>query len=425
MPVDPKKFSIPQSPGVYIYKNPKGKIIYVGKAINLKRRVYQYFQRDDALGPKTSTLVSQIADIEVRPLESELQALIVESSLIKKYRPKYNSLLKDDRSYTYICITKDKYPLIISTHYSQIPPRADVFGPFPDSRAVKSLLKSLRRAFPYYSKPHHPVKRCLYCHLRLCPGPSPNVKTYRSNITRIKQILQGNYKGLQRQLKKKIQQNSQEENYEKALIFRNQLQAVEYVTAGWHNLAPYLKSAELPEDQTSSALDELTILLKAFYPRISPIKKIEAFDISNLGSKYFVGSMVVFDNNQIDNSQYRKFKIYTKATADDQFMIKETVWRRLKHPEWSYPDIILVDGGKPQVTAAHQALALQSTKNIPIIGLAKRNETIVVKTIDGWQEARLPAFSSSLRLLQRLRDEAHRFANRYRKELMKKHIIIT
>jgi excinuclease ABC subunit C len=154
------------------------------------------------------------------------------------------------------------------------------------------------------------------------------------------------------------------------------------------------------------------------YLPLSKINRIECFDISQMGTKYFVGSMVVWQNGQIDQNEYRKFKIYSKVTPDDQFMIKEIIWRRLRHPEWGIPDLIIVDGGKPQVAAAASL-----SKNIPIIGLAKKFETIVIKTRAGlpaeWQEINLPKNSTALLLLQSLRDEAHRFANHYRQELMK------
>jgi excinuclease ABC subunit C len=130
--------------------------------------------------------------------------------------------------------------------------------------------------------------------------------------------------------------------------------------------------------------------------------------------------MVVFQNNIIDINQFRKFKIYTKDTPDDQYMIKEIVWRRLKHFEWDYPDIILVDGGKPQVSAADSALKLQSRKNIALLGLAKKQETLVIKTSEAFVEVNLPRNSETLKLLQRLRDEAHRFANNYRRQLQKR-----
>jgi len=410
--IDLKK--IPSTPGVYIYKDKTGKIIYVGKAINLKKRVTQYFQRDDALGPKTKSLVSKIHSIQTKTVDSELQALVLEASLIKKHLPHYNSLLKDDRSYTYIVITKDKLPLVYSTHQSNLPEKAFSYGPFPDASAVKSLLKTLRRIFPYYSKKHHPTRKCLYCHLKLCPGPSPDPKDYKKTISYIKKILSGKFSLLQRQLKKEMQSASKVQAYESALIAKKQLDSLNYVVSGWKNLNLLFQSVNLPQDLQSSALHELYSVLKPYLPQLQTLNRLECFDISQLGHKHFVGSMSVSLNASLRTDQYRQFKIRSKQIPDDQYMIQEVVQRRLKHPEWGQPQLIIVDGGKPQVSAATNI-----NTNIPIIGLAKREETIVIKIGYSWQEIKLPKNSNALRLLQLLRDEAHRFANKYRKKLQK------
>jgi excinuclease ABC subunit C len=408
--------TIPPKPGVYLYRDKAGKIIYIGKAINLKKRVSQYFQRDDALGPKTQTLVSQIAKIDYRLVNSEIEALILEASLIKQYRPKYNSQLTDDKNYLYICLTKEKLPRIFPTHQNNIPANSLVYGPFPDVSAVRSLLKIIRRLFPFYSQNNHPKTPCLYCHLHLCPGPNPDPKIYLQNITRIKKILSGKFKLLQRQLKKDMKTASKLEQYESALQIRHQLESIDYIVSGWHQLSQFYQSVNLPQDKVTSATNQLYTFLRPYFP-ILHLRRIECFDISNLSSNYFVGSMVVFQNGQIDKSQYRQFKIRSKSIPDDQFMLREVVWRRLKHPEWSLPDLIVVDGGKPQVSSL-----LQITKT-PLIGLAKKQETIVIKHNSAWREINLPQNSQALKLLQQLRNEAHRFANAYRKKLIKKDII--
>lgn len=340
--------------------------------------------------------------------------MILEASLIKKYKPKYNSLLKDDRSYIFIVITNDKLPLIFSTHLSRIPPKASVFGPFPSGSDVKILLKTIRRIFPYYSKKHGP-KECLYCHLGLCPGPSPDSASYRQTIGKIKKLLGGRIKLLISDLTRDMKSASKSEKYEQALQIKNQIDAINYVVSGWNNLNNLFQDVNLPEDRQSSAINELITTLQP-YLNIKSINRLECYDISQMGTKHFVGSMTVWQNGRLDKSEYRKFKIDTKTTADDQFMIKEVVWRRLRHPEWSYPDLIIVDGGKPQLNAA------SSITDRPVIGLAKRLETIIIKDHLEYVEINLPQNSSALNLLKSLRDEAHRFANRYRKELMKKSI---
>jgi excinuclease ABC subunit C len=418
--------ALPTTPGIYIYRNSAGEIIYVGKAINLKKRVSQYFQRDDALGPKTATLVSQIASIETKTVGSEIEALILEASYIKKYRPRYNSLLKDDRSYSFIILTRDKFPLVYSTHLSQIPAKADVFGPFPSGTDVNRLLKTIRRIFPYYTKKHGP-RPCLYCHLGLCPGPNVSQSDYHQTIIKIKKILNGKFSLLRRQLVKEMDTSTKLQNFETSLVLRRQIESLDYVVSGWKNLNNLFEQINLPEDKQSSAINELITTLNP-YLNIHSLKRLECFDISQMGTKYFVGSMVVWLNGQIDKSQYRKFKIRNviasaarqsrseEITANDAYMIKEVIWRRLRHPEWGSPDLIIVDGGKPQLSAA------VSITQLPTIGLAKRLETIVLKSNNDFVEINLPVNSHALQLLQSLRNEAHRFANRYRTDLMKKSI---
>jgi len=408
--------NIPTKPGVYIYKNNQGKIIYIGKAVNLKKRVSQYFQKEDALGYKTTKLVSEIADISFRVVGSEIEALVLESSLIKQYRPKFNSQLKDDKSYIYITITKDKLPRILPAFKSTLNKNSLFYGPFPDSSSVKSLLKTIRHIFPFYSKKHGP-KKCLYCHLGICPGPNPNPKEYRSTISKIKKILDGNFKKLISQLTKEMNEFSKLQNFELAKIKRDQINAINYVISGWKNISNLYQTVDLKEDQFQKAVAELKLTLSSYFLNLKKINRIEAYDISNLGTKYFVGAMTVFQNGKIDTNEYRQFKIYSKITPDDQFMIKEIIYRRFKHPEWTYPDLILVDGGKPQVSSA------STITNIPIVGLAKKQEIIVIKNNDNWVEINLPKSSPSLQLLQQLRNEAHRFSNRYRKILIQKNII--
>ncbi|KKQ30143.1 MAG: Excinuclease ABC, C subunit domain protein [Candidatus Shapirobacteria bacterium GW2011_GWF1_38_23] len=294
-----------------------------------------------------------------------------------------------------------------------MPPHADIFGPFPDGSSVKSLLKTIRRLFPFRSVEKHPKTPCLYCHLGLCPGLNPDSKTYHQNIIKIKKILNGHFKSLLTSLNKEMKIASKSVEYEKALILKDQIDSLNYIVSGWHNLKNLYVDINLPEDKQSQAIESLETTLRP-YLNIKNIHRIECFDISQMGTNYFVGSMVVWQNGNIDTSEYKKFKIRSKATPDDQFMMKEVIYRRLRHPEWGTPDLIVVDGGKPQVSA------ISPITDLPLIGLAKRIETIVIKNADSWVEINLPARSEALLLLERLRNEAHRFANRYRKELMSK-----
>ncbi len=407
--------NLPESPGIYIYRNQDNEIIYVGKAVNLKRRVSQYFQSRDALGPKTTSLVSQIASIETKTVDSEIQALILEASLIKKHKPKFNSLLKDDRSYLYICITREVLPRVFTCRFSELNKTDHYYGPFPNGSAVRSLLKTLRRIFPYISQKVHSQKLCLYCHLGMCPGPNPDPQSYRQSIGKLKRFLSGNINSLQKQIRKEMNVASKTENFELAQQYKHELESINYVIEGWNTLSHFYQQVDLPEDVQSSAINELMTTLKP-YLNVTSLQRIECFDISQMVSRHFVGSMTVYQNGHISPDQYRQFKINSKVTPDDQFMIKEVVYRRLQHPEWGAPDLIVVDGGKPQVSA------VTSITSHSVIGLAKRIETIVIKDGSKWVEINLPSNSTALRLLQSLRDEAHRFANRYRKKLMSKSI---
>ncbi len=384
--------NIPTSPGVYIYKNSENKVIYVGKAINLKNRVSQYFQRNDALGPKTKELVSSIHKIEYKIVGSEIEALVLESKLIKKYNPKYNSQLKDNKSYLYLTLHKN---------FIETTRRSGDFGPFPDGSQVKYLLKILRRIFPFYLKAKHP-KTCLYCHIGLCPK---NEKENQKNIKMIKKILQGKLKKITNEFEKKLKQTSKNQEYEKAISYRDTLYALNYIATGWQNLSHLFTDIQLSSDIFLQGISELQLLLN-----IPQINRIECYDISQLGHKYFVGAMSVFQNGIIEKKEYRKFRIIYKS-QNDPLMLKEILTRRLKHKEWFYPDLIVFDGGKNQISGLNL--------NIPLVGLVKGEEKIVTKQN---KEILLPKNSKALQLLQQLRDEAHRFANVYRKKLISKSV---
>lgn len=464
---------IPPLPGVYLYKDKNNKIIYIGKAINLKKRVAQYFKKTDTLGPKTQELVKNIAKIDYKIVGSEIEALVLESSLIKKHQPKYNIQLKDNKSFLYITIHKN---------YIETTRRTGDFGPFPSGGQVKYLLKILRRNFPFYTRPHH-KKTCLYCHLGLCPKDE---KENKKNINIIKKILQGKINLLFQILNFELITFKKAQNYEEAIKIRDAIKSLNYVSSGWKNISTLTEKIQLSTDLTLQSSNELELLLN-----IPQINRIECYDISQLGHKYFVGAMSVFQNGKIDPSSYRKFRITrviarrsettTKQSpsgsprfarddtthANDPLMLHEIITRRLKHKEWPYPDLIVLDGGLPQLSAV---MSLRGTPPVSLregvkrrrsnpeekgktlsnphrdrhtrqggfamthpvfIGLTKKKETIILtnpsfvkegnpRVSEGGRfEINLPSHSLALQLLQQLRDEAHRFANKYRRSLMK------
>src|SRR3989344_3904443 len=425
------KSLIPHSPGVYIYKNSSGKIIYVGKAIDLYHRVSSYFSgyEEDSrranvnhigsLDTKTALLVKQIASVETIIVESELEALILEANLIKKFLPEFNIRLTDDKDYLYIKITKGDFPQIITARKKELYNSYKYFGPFPSSRTVKDTLKSLRKIFPWCSKPpklaiKDRLKPCFYYHLGLCPGACIGLvssKDYKKIIFRFSKFLSGQKKELLDELSEEMQALSKDLRFEAAQQIKKIILGIEYLTQP-NRVTKYLENPNFLENEKNEALNQLKrdLNLKRFPERI------EAYDISNIQGKLATGSMVVLTNGEIDKSQYRRFSIKSLGKANDVAMHKEMMQRRLKHPDWPHPQVFLIDGGIAQVRAAYDVISSEGL-DIQVFGLAKRMEWLY--TPDG-EIIKLSKHSLSLRLLQKVRDEAHRFALSYHRKLRSK-----
>lgn len=421
---------MPEKPGVYLFLNLKNKILYVGKAVNLKKRVASYFT-NRSLGEKTRQLISETAKINHLLVGSEIEALLLEANLIKKHQPKYNVDLKDDKAYPFIKITvSGNWPKVSITR--KIENSRDLFfGPYPDSKTLYFILRTIRRIFPYRSCQTLPKKPCLYFHLHRCPGCCflpQNLsfkKTYQKEIKKIILFLQGKSRQVLNILEKEMAIYAYKELYEEAAKRKVQIEQIKKLLAPTYQPLDYLSNPNLITDLRTQELRKLYQLLLPYYPHLSSNLcllsfRIECFDISNLSGKLAVGSMVVFIGGEADKRQYRRFKIRTKQTPDDVAMIKEITLRRLNHHEWPYPQLMVVDGGLPQVNAAVLILKLKGFK-IPVIGLAKRLEQIFLAN---GQNISLPKDSPALLLLQRIRDEAHRFALSYHRKLRKKVLLL-
>jgi excinuclease ABC subunit C len=401
----------------------KNKILYVGKAKNLKNRVSSYFLKSADLGTKTTILVSQIAKIKTIVVNSEVEALILESNYIKKFKPKYNIKLTDDKSYPTIRITvKDQFPKVLVAR-RPTDKNSMYFGPFPNaSGALRIVLKTIRRIFPFQSVPNHAKRICLYYHLGLCPCPpvfnSPEaVSEYRKNIKHIIDFLNGNSKKIVRELKKERDALSKNENFEKANSLQNKINAIELITGPFYGTTLDLDvNLNLTDDLREKEMSELINIINMNKVNVSSLNRIECYDISNISGTNATGSMVVFINGKKAGSEYRKFRIKSLNTPNDFGMMSEVLKRRLNHREWAYPNLIIVDGGKGQVSTAKNILQ-RLNLNIPLIGLAKREETIVTSDL---KEISLPKESGALKLIIRIRDEAHRFAITYHKMLRSK-----
>ena len=375
------------------------------------------------LGPKTQALVSKVKKIKTIVLNSEIEAFLLESHYIKKNKPKYNVKLTDDKAYPLIRVTiKDLYPKVLIARKTN-DKNSIYFGPFPNAAgSLRLTLKIIRKIFPYQSVPNHAKRICLYYHLGLCPCPSvfdssEFKKEYKKTIRHIIDFLNGNTKKIIRDLTKERNLLSKNENFEKAAEIQNKIQAIELITGPFYKTELDLDiNPNFTEDLRDKETSDLKDILNKNNVNIKNLERIECFDISNTSGTNATGSLVVFTNGEKDSNWYRRFKIRRNDTPNDFAMIQEVLSRRLNHKEWPMPDLIIVDGGKGQVTSALKVLNRNNIK-IPLIGLAKREETIITSDL---KEISLQKDSGALKLVMRIRDEAHRFAITYHRKLRSK-----
>ena len=545
MDLKTKLENLPTKPGIYLMKDASGKIIYVGKAKSLRNRVRAYFHDSPPYHPKISALISKISDFDILATDSEIEALILEANLIKEYKPRYNVNLKDDKRYPYLKVTDEPFPRVLVVRRVK-KDKAKYFGPYTNVKAMRYTLRILRRVFPIrscnYALPStRKIKLCLDYHIKRCLGPCEgrvSQEEYREIIKNVLFFLSGKNNLLMEHLKKRMNEYSAREEFEKAASVRDQIKALESVIEkqkvadteqvdrdiiafarekkdisvvalqiregiliGRQNFhltgfkestdqeilstflrQYYMHSVVIPPeiilpaevgdqgmiaDWLSSkregkvkiiipqrgdkfkllkmasynarlSLNELLLqkseakkkvppairaLEKDLYLSIPP-RKIAAFDISNLGPQDAVGSLVFFQDGRPKKSQYRRFRIKTVEGQDDFAMMAEVVRRyftRLTEDKQEYPDLVLIDGGKGQLSTAVQTLNSLEIKTQSVVALAKRlDEVFLPQRSDPLM---IPKGSASLKLLQRIRNEAHRFAVGYHRKLRKKRTI--
>lgn len=403
---------IPETPGIYIFWQGK-KVIYIGKAVNLKSRLESYFSID--LAPKTKNMVQSSDTISFIEVISELEALLLEAKLIKLFQPKYNFIAKDDKHALYIKIFNYKYPIIKPVRKNDLEDTLDIFGPFPSSQKVYSVLKFLRKNFPYSD--HKLGKRpCIYNQIGLC-SPCPNAvekitdkkvkltqrKKYLKNIKTIQKILNGGIKKVITVLESEMKTYSKYQNYEEASVVRNQIENLNYITQKSFSESQFLENPNLSEDIRNEELKELQQILK-----IENLNRIECYDVSHISGYLATASMVTFIEGNPEKSLYRKFKIRNSKNSDVEVM-EEIAKRRAKNIKaWGIPNLIFVDGGEPQANAFKKVF---DKYNVPVIAVTK-----------GREEKDFPN-SKALRLVTRIRDESHRFAKKYHSLLFKKNLI--
>ena len=410
-----KLSKLPAQPGVYFHKNKDDEVIYVGKAAVLKNRVRQYFQKTKK-DVKTEALVKEIYDTDWIVVDTEMDALFLESEMIKRYKPKWNILLRDDKTVSFVRITmKDEIPYVSFTR-TPMDDKATYIGPFYGKVTVERALRNLRRIFPYYTKPYT-GRKTLDTDLGLTPGIEIDKCTptdYKRNLRKLIRYLEGDKKKLIKDLEKSMDKEAKEGNYELAAEARDQL-------FGLRELGRKIvfSDKEFLDISSDKALVELQKLLGLE----KPPRRIEGYDISHQSGENTVGSMVVFINGASARDEYRKFKIRTSKN-DDLKSMREIISRRLKHPEWDFPDLIILDGGITQVNAV---LPLIEPYGIPVIGRDKSgNHSRSAKVrliIPNKDILELSSSSHISRLIARIDEEAHRFAITYHSLLKRKSML--
>ena len=543
--------SLPQKPGVYQFKNAEGKVLYVGKAQNLRSRVRQYFQKSRSADSRLDALVPKIRDLDLIVTDSEVEALILEANLIKKLKPRYNVLLKDDKSYPYIVITDEPFPRVFVTRRI-FKDGSKYFGPYADVKTMRHALKTVRDIFMIRSCNYDltdetvskkKYKVCLDYHIKKCEGPCEGLVTrehYRSMIDQVAKILRGKTEEVMRSLRSEMEKSSEGLRFEDAARIRDRLKAIEVynerqkvvdakaedrdiiaIAARGDDAAAvifkvregkvlgsrhfylnnaedkkeeellealmeryYLESDDIPPQILLPAVVESESLIRSWlaaragfevsmdvpkagdkakliamvrnnaqyllddlevqrlkrgetFPHAvgalqkdlrieSPPRRIECFDISNTQGTDSVASLVVFVDGKPKKSEYRKFKIKTVEGADDFASMQEVVQRRytrILEEGTPMPDLIMVDGGKGQLSSAREILRKLGLERQPIIGLAKRLEEVYVPAQS--DPLSIPKTSAGLKLLQQIRNEAHRFAITFHRTLRSQRILHT
>jgi excinuclease ABC subunit C len=510
--------TLPNNPGCYLFKDDEDKILYIGKAKNIKKRVKSYFQKD-ILDPKTKNLVKNIDSVDIIVTDNEFEALILENNLVKKHQPKFNIDLKDAKSFAYIQLTKEDFPRVLLSRrkigYGKF------YGPFVSAQERDYILHFLRKTFTLRTCKKMPKKPCLRYHIKLCNAPCIGLiskEEYSRKIENIKLILSGKTNKLLKKLDSEMNSASEMLDFEKAIMIRSQITAITHLTerqnmqrekkydedifnyrikddkvylmlfnihkgtlvnknefvfdfhdefleefiVRYYSESPIPKEVIIPKvvsSATSTFLSKekkskvtitvpkqgekkqlLSLVLKnieiAFFSdtkKVDELKKklllqetprvIECFDISHISGTSTVGSMVQFRNGKPDKSNYRRFRIRTVEGIDDYAAISEVVRRRysrLKNEDETLPNLIVIDGGKGQLSSALEELERLELK-IPIISIAKQFEEIYMPGVS--QPLCLAKKEKALQFIQEMRDEAHRFAIKYNRLLRKKELI--
>jgi len=424
----------PTGPGLYFMKGAADKVLYIGKAKNLRSRVASYFQQGSELaisrGPKIIEMLNKVKTVDFLETETEVDAVLKEARLIKDIRPPYNSDLVDDKTFPYLEITTaEDFPGVYITRKPRLT-GSRLFGPFAGAKDLRQVLVILQKIFKFRTctlniREDDPKRRffrpCLLYSIKQCVAPCAakiDKSDYKKSIGDLIKFLRSKRSTVLRQLKKQMAQAAQKLDYEKAAMFRDRIRLIERLDRRGlpeEDVQPELFAAEPTE-----ALTQLREILQS--PQ--PVRIIEGIDVAQISGAEAVGSLVKFIDGRPFKSGYRRFKIKTVKTIDDYAMIAEVIKRRYKYAqrgEELWPDLVLIDGGLGHLHAAQTALREMNAPAIKMAAIAKREEQIYLQK--GPRPLKLPAHSPALKLLQYVRDEAHRFAQHYHHILRSKKML--
>lgn len=416
---------LPSTNGVYIFYS-EGIPVYIGKSVNIKARIKSHIENAKK-DKKERAIIETSDEIKYHITDSEFSALLLESQMIQKYKPKYNVRWRDDKSYLYIKITiNDTYPKICITRREN-DKKSIYFGPFSGMYIVEDIVKEIRKIFPFCTQKKITKQACFYAKIKQC-DPCPNqiekiedettkhllIKEYQKNIKQVRGVLEGKVNTVINELHKKIKKLTEEKNYEKAIVYRNKLFRLEGVLMRKHF------DANSPDlyNTSEKRLNELKNLL-AKYIKIDNLQRIECFDMSTLAFENSTASMVVFTDGLSNKKEYKRFKIKNKDANSDFQMFKEVINRRFKQ-RWEHPHLLVVDGGKPQVKVVKKILEELSLQ-IPLIGIAKKPDRLIIS--NDLLTVKPPRNNLGFQLIASMRDEAHRFAKKYHIHLRKEKML--
>jgi excinuclease ABC subunit C len=424
-----KKFNLPTTPGCYQFFNKQGEIIYIGKAINLKSRVLSYWQKGSQLTPAKQKMITEIEQLKWIEVDSEIEALLLEANLIKKHQPYYNIDLRDDKRFVYIKVSPDdEIPTIAMTR--KLDKSGKYFGPFVSAQSVKETLKAIRKIWPYCTEKKISAKPCFYYQIGRCAGICGGIISRPDYLKQIikpiilflegkKNTLIKDYELRIKNLEKKSKAGKIAEEENKELI------KLKYILLNIKQVLANAQVLSVGEKYSNDVVELAKVLNLAKIP-----ERIEGYDISNIFGQEAVGSMVVFAGGEAEKSEYKKFKIKLQTNSNkrgDTQMLEEVFTRRFNN-DWPLPDLIIIDGGKAQLGVALRVLK-KNKLDIMAIGITKGEglrSSIAPDKIFFPREAKsleLPLNSPALHLIKRVRDEAHRFAIGYHRQLRSKKFI--